>query len=343
MRRPAIRFLLTLVAAASILGAVPATSEAGIIPWAWDTMFGPVGSIQARRTARFCGTNDCGVPYGANYGGYASGSYYGPAPRLFGGLRGWRNTACCNNYGSNYGYVDSGCGCSTCGSACGSNCSSGGCSSCGTGYGGYDGGYVYGSSSCGAGGCASGQCNVNYGPNGAPPTTGGASPVTPAPPPAGGAGGPTPSYDNNTPANKGAGQGAATDDGFVPAQGNKKSPAPPMGDPNKDEEYKPPIVNPPAGTGGAAGTNPTDTTPPVPAPEPTTPAKKRPNTIGDDDDKSTRVGPRFDLHEKVTWRQASGLTRQIQAPVRVTATANRNGLFPKIAWRSGVETNLAKK
>ncbi len=324
MRRPAVRFLLTLVTAMSILGVVPATSEAGIIPWAWDTLFGPVGSIQARHAARYCGTNDCGVSSSCCYG-----------PRLFGGLRGWRNSACC----ANYGYASY--GCSSCGTGCSTGCNTG-CSTCGVGYGGgYDSGYVYGSAGCGPGGCATGQCNVNYPPGTAPPAFG-ASPVTPAPAQgAAGAGGPSPNYDNTPGANSvvpPAAPGATTNDGFVPRNGNK-SPAPPTGDPTK-EEYIPPKVNPPDGAkDGVDGDGNSTTVPPV-APGPA--AKKKP-TLGEDDEKGGALGPRLELQEKITYRNTVVRVRQAQVPVRVSATANRHGLFPKIAWRSGSDTELAKK
>ncbi len=324
MRRPAIRFLLTLVTAASILGVVPATSEAGIIPWAWDTVFGPVGSIQARRAARYCGTNDCGV---------SAGCYYGPSPGLFGGLRGWRNRACCGTYGyGSYGGSD----CSSCGTNCGGSCNTG-CSTCGVGSGGYDSGYVYGSAGCGPGGCSTGQCNVNYPPGNS--SGSGVSPVTPAPAPGGGTSGPVPNYDNTPGANAvvpPAAPGAATDDGFVPRGGNNKSPAPPTGDPNQDEKYIPPKVNPPEGANSPVDANGNSTTVP-----PVTPNKKP--VFGEDDEKGGALGPRLELQEKITWQPSVVRVRMAQTPVRVSATANRHGMFPKIAWRSGSDTELAKK
>src|SRR3954463_1048174 len=106
MRRPAVRFLLTLVAAASILGVVPATSDAGIIPWAWDTMFGPVGSIQARHATYHSGGFGGGYDNCNSCNGYSAGAFYGPAQPVFVGFRGWRrNRACCGNngYAANYG------------------------------------------------------------------------------------------------------------------------------------------------------------------------------------------------------------------------------------------------
>lgn len=335
MRRPAVRFLLTLVAAASILGVVPATTEAGIIPWAWDTMFGPVGSIQARRATYYSG--------GYNDGGCcdatSAGAYYGPARPMFVGFRGWRrNNACCGtpgyaNYGyANYGYADAGYGgCSSCCTPCGGNCSS-----CGVGY---DGGYIQG---CGPGGCPGGQCNVNYG-SATGPATGGASPVTPAAP-----GGPSAGYDTGAgPMTPGGtnnvvpppAPGAETNDGFVP-RGGTKSPAPGTNDPTKDEEFVPPKVNNPDGTNAGAEASST-TVPPV-EPNPTIPARKKP-ILGEDDEKGGSVGPRLELEEKVTWHRSFVRTRQAQTSLRVTASANRSGMFPKVAWRSTADTELASK
>lgn len=346
MRRPVVRFVLTLLAAASILGSVPATSEAGIIPWAWDTLFGPVGSIQARRAGYYGGAYYGGGYYG---GGYSAGCCSGPSQYV--GFRGWRNGCCGSNYGgySSYGY-----GCSSCG----------GCSSCSTGGCGYDCGYACGScgTGCGVGGCASGQCNVNY-PPGTTPPAGAGSPVTPAVPPGGGAtGGPSPGYDTNVvppappmapgpgPAPAGAGAGAdATQDGF-----RAKSPAPPMGDPTQGETFIPPNVktdtdanspSKPADNGAGTDANGTTTTvPPVPA---APNAKKRPTLTDEDKDDKDKMGggsgPRLEMQEKITWQRTVVRVRQAQVPNRVTASANRTGMFPRMAWRATVDTELAKK
>ena len=338
MKRPAVRLLLTLAIAASVLGVVPATSEAGIIPWAWDTIFGPVGSIQARRVARYNG-------YGAGCCGPAAPTYAG----FRGGWGGYSGGCCapsCNSCGGG--------GCNSCGAG---GYASGGCSSCGTGYAGgyYDGSYGgYGQSACGAGGCANGQCNVNY-PPGQTPAAGGPSTVTPAPAPApvpNAAGtGPSPAYDNRTapPAPMGsndnfmppvtpapAPNGADSTDGFKPTQ--PRSPAPNSVDPTQnDQNYVPPKVTPPAAP-ATGDTEPTDAgIPPVPAPVP-----KKPKFSEDDDDKAS-IGPRFELNEKVTWRPTVQRTRTALTAVRVSASAHRYGLFAKTAWRSGTETELAKK
>lgn len=320
MRRPAVRFLLTLAVAASMFGVAPAKSEAGIIPWAWDTVFGPVGSIHARRAYRLgYGSGGCCGPavpygYGASYGGWGA----------FG------SGGCCNS------------GCNSCGAAGYSSCSS-----CGTGF------DAYGVSSCGAGGCANGQCNVNYPPNNTATgnTSAGGSPVTPAPVP--NPGGPTPGYDNRTgpmvpnggnenfvpPVAPGPGPGAATTDGFKPSAAGR-SPAPTGGDPTKDENYIPPRVTPP---GAAEGTDPSANGVPAVEPRPAVTPPKRPALGDDDEEKGTSIGPRFELNEKVTWQPVIQRTRMAQSAVRVSAHANRLGLFAKTAWRSNLETELAKK
>lgn len=191
---------------------------------------------------------------------------------------------------------------------------------------------------------------MNY-PPGQNPPAGGTSPVTPAPAPAPNpSAGPSPAYDNRTPppAPNGANDnfvppvtpppsanGADSNDGFKPST-TPRTPAPNTADPSQTDGYQPPKVNPP----GAATTDeaqPGDSgTPVVPAPVP-----KKP-TFGEDDDKAS-VGPRFELNEKVTWRPSIQRTRTNLTAVRVSATANRYGMFAKTAWRSGAETNLAKK
>lgn len=342
MRRPAVRFLLTLVCATSVFGVVPATSEAGIIPWAWDTMFGPLGSIQARRTAR----------YGSGYGGdsCAFGSCYGPAPRMYSGFRGWQGYSAggcgcassgCNgcgtsSYGMSGGYASNGC------SSCGTGGS--GCSSCGTGFSGYDGGYISTPYGAGGGGCANGQCNVNY-----PPAPSGQNcatdpNATPSLTPTPASGGPAPVKSNGTPADNEqfmpptTPRGANTNDGFKPAATNK-TPAPTGGDPTKDENYQPPKVTPAPEPGPPAVGADTGTPPVEPQPEPS--PKK--NKLTEGDDKGTSIGPRLELDNKVTWRSRFTRTRLAQSAVRVSASANRPGLFAKNIWHAGSETELAKK
>lgn len=315
MRRPVVRLLLTLLAAASILGTAPATSEAGIIPWAWDTLFGPVGSIQARHAGYYGGGY-----YGGGYDGCCGSTQYV-------GFRGWRNRACCGTYGD---YYAGGYGYSNCGS----------CSSCGTGSCGLDCGYGCGSAGCGVGNCASGQCNVNY-PPGTNSPAGGASPVTPAPPP-GTQGGPTP-YENSTtpPVPPVAPEGDASKEGFQP----RKGPAPPAGDPTQGDNFVPPKVNTETDANSpkkedGTGTNGNSTVVP-----PVAPGAKKKDPLGDDEDgqMGRAPGPRLEMQDKVTRHNTVVRVRQAQAPTRVTASANRTGMFPKIAWRSMADTDLAKK
>lgn len=94
-------------------GAMAVPAQAGIIPWAWDTLFGPVGSIRARRM--------CNVGYGIrNRCGYG--------PMSYGAM----------SYGS-------------CGGGC-SPCSGGACGlGCGCDYGGYGSSLSMGS--CATGQC----------------------------------------------------------------------------------------------------------------------------------------------------------------------------------------------
>jgi hypothetical protein len=114
-----VRFSL-LVLGITGVGTSP-TAEAGVIPWVYDSMFGPVGSIQARSVSY--------TPYSAGYSGYYDYSTY---------------------YGGPYaaGYV-AGAGCSSCQPACGCAPCYGGCASgnCATG-------------NCASGNCASGNCGT---------------------------------------------------------------------------------------------------------------------------------------------------------------------------------------
>jgi hypothetical protein len=73
MRRPAVRLLLTLALSACAVGLVPATTEAGIIPWAYDAVFGPVGSLQGRQVSYYGGGIGGGCSTGCGYGAYYQG------------------------------------------------------------------------------------------------------------------------------------------------------------------------------------------------------------------------------------------------------------------------------
>jgi hypothetical protein len=403
MRRPAVRLLLTLAISACVVGSIPATTEAGIIPWAYDTVFGPLGSIQGRQAGYYGGAygSNYGGVYGANYGGCSTGGcgtgcstgYCGPAPRLFGGLRSLRmGFAGYGGYGMG-GYGMGGYGCSTgcgysnfggCGSSCGgcNSCGMGGCSTgdcgtggCGAGGCGSNGGYGaigmqgyggnFGGGNFGGGGCANGQCGVNYPPplTQNNPSVNAASPVTPAAPPPvtteatksatppvepqvdpmSGRSGGNDGYPS--PMAPGAGEG------FRPRGAGLPSPT--GGDPTAEQFVPPKKVNAPG-----ADASPNDTNVPMPPPvepqtgaatDPATPPvapKPRPKrNLNDDDDdkKGTSVGPRFELNEKVTWRREVIHSRQAPTAVRVSATVNRSALFPKMAWRTTADAELAKK
>lgn len=108
---------------ASVLGSsCPSPSQAGVIPWAYDAIFGPVGSLR--------GSNY--TPYYAGYSGYTGASYQPAAYSTGYATNGCSSCQQSSYYASTY----NGCGCSPCGSAC----SSGGCAS---------------------GNCASGNCTAN--------------------------------------------------------------------------------------------------------------------------------------------------------------------------------------
>lgn len=136
-------------------------------------------------------------------------------------------------------------------------------------------------------------------------------------------------------------------------------PTPTGGDPTA-EQFVPPKINTPAKAPGTDA-SPNDASPPAPpsepqngtgtgtGTEPATPAiapKPKPKrNFGDDEDekKGTSVGPRLELNEKVTWRREVIHSRQAPTAVRVSATMSRSALFPKMAWRTTADAELAKK
>ncbi len=128
------RFALLL---ACVVGTgFPSTSDAGVIPWAYDALFGPVGSLRRSYS----------TPYYTGYSGYSGysgyvGTNYQPAAYSYG----YSTNGCSScQQSSYYSQAQSGCGCSPCGSVYGSSCGSG----------------------CSGGGCASGNCTVNSAPAG---------------------------------------------------------------------------------------------------------------------------------------------------------------------------------
>jgi len=93
----------------------PASSDAGVIPWAYDASFGPVGSMRRPYYSPY---------YTGNVG--SVGANYLPAAYSYG----YATNGCSScQQSSYYTQAQSGCGCSPCGSSCGYGCSSGGCAS----------------------------------------------------------------------------------------------------------------------------------------------------------------------------------------------------------------------
>lgn len=132
------RLLLTLCAIVGFSTVAPAESQAGVIPWMYDAIFGPVGSIRANRAMYSSGTS----------GNYASYVNYTPMTVAYG------PTAGCSCNQSSYYYAPSvtssyGGSCSSCGTSGCSSCASGNCSA------------NYGSTPVTSG----------YGPNGVPAPT----------------------------------------------------------------------------------------------------------------------------------------------------------------------------
>lgn len=134
----------TFAAIALSLCLAPST-EAGLIPWTFDALFGPPGSIQ-----QWWAGYPNGNPYMGGYGG-GYGTMYGT------GYRGW--------YGGGYGYAAPSYGYSNCCSPVTANYYTSsygdcGCNPCGG----------YGCSGCASGNCASGDCGTgsNYSPEPTP-------------------------------------------------------------------------------------------------------------------------------------------------------------------------------
>ncbi len=110
--------MLRLAKFAAVLACVvgtsgPSVSEAGVIPWAYDSVFGPVGSMQRSYY----------TPYYAGYSGYTGASYQPAAYSSGYATNGCSSCQQSSYYASTYGS----CGCSPCGSTCSSGCASGNC------------------------------------------------------------------------------------------------------------------------------------------------------------------------------------------------------------------------
>lgn len=122
------RFAL-LLACALGMGS-PSSSEAGVIPWTYNAIFGPPGSLHGTYY----------TPYYSGGYGYTGGGYL---PASYSAGYGAGNCSSCQSsyYSASFGP----CGCSPCGAVCSGNCSTGNCAS---------------------GNCSSGNCTVNSAPNG---------------------------------------------------------------------------------------------------------------------------------------------------------------------------------
>ena len=113
---------IAMLMACGVGVSAPTLSHAGVIPWAYNSIFGPVGSMQQSGYA----------PYYSGYTPYysgnvgASGANYLPAAYSYG----YATNGCSSCQQSSYhAQGQDGCGCSPCGSSCGSGCSGGNCAS----------------------------------------------------------------------------------------------------------------------------------------------------------------------------------------------------------------------
>lgn len=147
---------------ASVLGfslSSPMESQAGVIPWVYDAIFGPVGSMRANSTyapmavgyapyspyqAAYTPMTVAYAPIDGAYGSVSEPMYTSYAPSYSGvttvGYRSLEPGCACNQssgyapsntYGASYGYAPSYYGSSGCSSCSSGNCSAGsGCSNC---------------------------------------------------------------------------------------------------------------------------------------------------------------------------------------------------------------------
>ena len=129
------RLLLVLGSVAGFSTANPAPSQAGVIPWVYDAIFGPVGSL--RYGAGY--GSGYGSTYSAGYPSYSSySSFYAPVTTAYaptmasaggcstcGQAAYYPSTAYSSSYSDPYASYG-GSGCNSCS---GGNCSSGNCSS----------------------------------------------------------------------------------------------------------------------------------------------------------------------------------------------------------------------
>lgn len=144
------RFTLLMACAFGFTAVAPGTTEAGVIPWVYDAIFGPVGSMRGGYSPMYAnygyagyapatvayapmstayggssGCSSCGQS--ANYapsGGYDA--YYGSSQSFYGNASYYGNP-CCNSCNS----------CGSCNSCAGGSCAGGSCSNCSTTTSGY--------------------------------------------------------------------------------------------------------------------------------------------------------------------------------------------------------------
>ena len=127
------KFVLVLVSGFGFAVASPSTSQAGVIPWVYDAMFGPVGSLRsgAGYAPMYASSGYRGYgSYGLAYSDYSPMSVaYAPTATVAYGSSYGNNCACNQSasYPQAYGYAQPYYG------APSSGCASGNCSSCTTG------------------------------------------------------------------------------------------------------------------------------------------------------------------------------------------------------------------
>jgi hypothetical protein len=200
------RILMACLFAGSCLAAVPNTSQAGIIPWMYDSIFGYGPAFGGYRTAYYGGGYAPAYPASYSYPAYGGYGYGG------GGCSSCGVTA---NYAPSYGAYYGGYGgydMSYGGSGCCAPCNS--CAPCG-------GGCNTGCSSCGGGGCST--CGT---PGGGDCSTGSNSYSTPTAPPTNSSSGRTPTYadpadrSNEPPADEFTNAKNRLNEGKVPRAGS---------------------------------------------------------------------------------------------------------------------------
>ena len=148
------RFQLAILCALGLWGGSVPSAEAGLIPWAYDAIFGPPGSQRSYYRG--------GATYGANYGGACCGQTYGNAAYGYSGEPNYFAPLPAGLSGPSMAPSPcgpGGCGTSFYGPEPAGCCGQPGC----------------GPQGCGPGGCASGQCGVanpepSFGPIAPTPT-----------------------------------------------------------------------------------------------------------------------------------------------------------------------------